>query len=53
MAKTAPVQLRWRWWLRWYLYGVVTMHALTGLRPDMDRVTWWIRRGLTVKVVKN
>ena len=38
------------WWVIPYLYGVRIMSALTGLEPDMDKVMYWVERGLSVRV---
>lgn len=38
------------WWVKWYIRGVAYMCALTGQDPDMDKVAYWVRKGLLVKV---
>lgn len=39
-----------RWWLRWYLDGVVIMAELSGAEPDMEKVEATIERGLVLQV---
>lgn len=46
---TATISIRLRWWLRWYLYGVVIAHCITGCRPSEEHLAWWIERGLYFK----
>jgi hypothetical protein len=40
------VQLRVRWWLKWYIRSVVLFAGMTGLEPNLDRVEFWVRRAL-------
>jgi len=40
------MQLRVRWWLKWYIQSIVLVASLTGLEPNMDLVEFWLRRGL-------
>jgi hypothetical protein len=40
------VQLRVRWWLKWYIRAVVLFAGMTGLEPNWDRVEFWLRRAL-------
>lgn len=49
----ANVTLRFmpRWWLRWYLAGVLLMTWVTGLPPNKDRLSFWVMRGIKIKVV--
>lgn len=46
------VEIRWRWWLRWYLLGVYLTAKTFGLSPDWPRVQRWIRRGLVATVTR-
>lgn len=48
---TCEVRLTVRWWVRWYLAGVALTAQVTGLRPDMGKVAWWVCRGLRVEPV--
>lgn len=45
------VSIKLAWWLRVYLRAVGFTCDLTGLEPNMDRVGWWVARGITVKLV--
>lgn len=38
-----------RWWLRLYLAGVVAASRITGLDPDWQKVSQWIRRGTMIR----
>lgn len=42
--------VRFRWWLRCYLFGVVLASRLTGLEPDWERVERWVKRGMVVRI---
>ena len=42
------VTLKWRWWLRSYLFGVLLMARLTGCRPNWDRVSYWVGKGIKI-----
>ncbi|WP_198528914.1 hypothetical protein [Pseudomonas fulva] len=51
MAKVyATIVCRHRWWLKYYLAGVLLACHLTGRDPHLDRVTRWIERGIVVEV---
>ncbi|CRN07993.1 hypothetical protein PYEL_38470 [Pseudomonas sp. URMO17WK12:I11] len=39
-----------RWWLGYYLAAVRVMALLTGLQPCPERVGYWIKRGIKIKV---
>jgi hypothetical protein len=47
---TARIEVRWRWWLRWYLLGLRVTSQISGLEPDPAKIEPWIRRGLYVVV---
>lgn len=49
-AETITLDLHTSWWLSYYLRGVVLAAYLTGREPDMERVSWWIERGVRVTV---
>lgn len=42
--------VRFRWWLRYYLFGVVLTSRLTCLEPDWERVERWVKRGMVVRI---
>ena len=42
--------VRFRWWLRCYLFGVALTSRLTGLEPDWERVERWVKRGMVVRI---
>lgn len=44
------VVIRQRWWLRWYMDGVVIMSHLSGAEPDLGKVQRTVARALVVKV---
>ncbi|WP_445672690.1 hypothetical protein [Pseudomonas inefficax] len=39
-----------RWWLKYYLAGVLTIAKVTGSGPNPDRVAYWVGRGIKVEV---
>lgn len=47
---TATIVCRHRWWLKYYLAGVLLMSNVTGLDPHLGRVMRWIERGIRVEV---
>lgn len=47
-SPTLLIEVRVRWWLRWYLAGVKWAAALSGRAPNWPRVERWIRRGVYV-----
>lgn len=53
MRATVTASVRLRWWLRWYLAGVVWTARAMGLEPDWERVEWWIRRGLVMRTTRD
>lgn len=48
-AKTITVRLHAAWWLHMYLYALVVCCHFTGLSPHEQRLTYWIRKGLSVE----
>ncbi|WP_177332424.1 MULTISPECIES: hypothetical protein [Pseudomonas] len=47
---TATIVCRHRWWLKFYLAGVLAMAQMTGREPNPERVSYWVVRGLKVEV---
>ncbi|HGM4965565.1 MULTISPECIES: hypothetical protein [Pseudomonas putida group] len=47
---TATIVCRQRWWLKYYLAGVLVMSHITGREPHLGRVYRWIERGIKVEV---
>ncbi len=45
MAKMI-ITIRFRWWLKYYLAGVIFTARLTGLAPDPVKVERWVARGI-------
>lgn len=41
---------RQRWWLKYYLAGVLGASLLTGRDPDSARVRNWIERCIVIEV---
>ncbi|WP_236183442.1 hypothetical protein [Pseudomonas juntendi] len=46
----ATIVCRHRWWLKYYLAGVLAMAQVTGCEPNPGRVAYWVGRGLKVMV---
>lgn len=46
------VTIRCAWWVRAYIDGVILMSCLTGLRPDEEKLTYWLTKGIRMKVEK-
>jgi hypothetical protein len=40
------LEVRFAWWLHWYLAGVEFMSAITGLDPDWQKVEHTVRRSM-------
>ena len=47
---TATIVCRQRWWLKYYLVGVLLMSHVTGRDPNLGRVRRWIERGIIIEV---
>lgn len=53
MARLAPtinIEITFAWWMRPYLYGVITMVLLTGREPDYNKVEKMIRRAVRMRL---
>jgi hypothetical protein len=51
MTQTSiTITLKWRWWLKSYLFGVLLMARLVGREPNWDRVQYWIGKGIKFQV---
>lgn len=46
------IRVSTKWWMRIYINTLIVLCQLTGAQPNMDRVDYWLRRGVTFKVVK-
>lgn len=42
--------VRWAWWWRVYVQGVLIMVQLTGRQPDYEKISYWCKRAVRVKV---
>ncbi|MGX5220248.1 hypothetical protein ACVTMO_16645 [Pseudomonas segetis] len=52
MAKlTIEAKLTYAWWWPYYLFGVVAMMHLTGLKVDKSKVGKWHDRACTVEMI--
>lgn len=51
MPSEPYVKVTVAWWLMPYFYVLAAMSAITGREPDWDKVTYWIDRALTAKIV--
>lgn len=47
---TATIVCRHRWWLKYYLAGVLIMTHFTGRDVNPKRVARWIERGIKVEM---
>lgn len=50
-AAVMHIEIRVAWWLFPYLSTVGALCCLFGVEPNMDRVGYWVRKGLTFKPV--
>ena len=42
------VTIRIAWWVRWYISGVALFAMLTGLEPDMEKITAKVMKGVRI-----
>lgn len=52
MIGSIQYRIRLAWWLRVYLQSVVLASLLTGREPDIDKVGYWIKKGLKLEPVR-
>ncbi|QNB08350.1 hypothetical protein G5S34_17385 [Herbaspirillum frisingense] len=45
------IELRFAWWFRLYLCGVILFAVIMRQRPDEQKLIYWIRKGLRHRVV--
>ncbi|MNV41421.1 hypothetical protein D3C71_1330560 [compost metagenome] len=50
--QTVAVSIHVAWWVRWYLGGVRIVAQMSGATPNWAKVLRWIRRGLSVRVIR-
>lgn len=43
---TVTITIRLTWWLRIYLMTIALLCEITGMEPNMDRVGFWIKKGI-------
>ena len=43
------VTIRVAWWVRWYIYGVALCARITSVKPDMDKITSKVMKGVRIK----
>ena len=49
-AVIVRLSIRYRWWVRPYLYGVTLMAYALGAEPDMAKVSRMVKRGIRVRL---
>jgi hypothetical protein len=47
---TLTFKISYAWWLKLYIVTLVTLCHLTGMRPNCERVGYWINRAIKVKI---
>lgn len=47
---TVTITCRHRWWLKYYLAGVMAMSHIAGREPNLARILRWIERGIVTEV---
>lgn len=50
MQRQVTIRVSVAWWLRWYLSGGLLMCWMTGCRPHRERVAYWMRRAVRVRI---
>lgn len=38
------------WWVGPYIYVIAALCSATGMEPNLDRMHYWIMKGITVRV---
>jgi len=51
-TRSVRITLSIAWWWRWYVASVAAASYLTGLPPNMDKVAYWARRSVRLKVIR-
>lgn len=52
MAKvTIKATVKVAWWWKYYAGCVVLMSRITGLQPDVQKVSYWATRAVTIKLI--
>lgn len=44
------VSVKLSWWVRYYVCSVLLFAQMTGKRPDLDKVMYWVGKGVSLKV---
>ena len=47
---TITATVKWRWWLKHYLLGVVLIARLTGCQPSRERMRYWVDKGIKIEM---
>ena len=45
-------KVKFAWWWRLYVAGVVLMASITGMQPNYEKVTAWANRAISIKIIK-
>jgi len=48
-VKNVRITIRLRWWLRLYLWTRVMLCIALHTRPDIEKMTFWISKGIKVE----
>lgn len=51
-ASHLTIKVSVKWWMRVYINTLIALCQLTGAEPNMEHVSYWLRRGVTFKVGK-
>ena len=46
MAKPLIIVVKFAFWWRFYVFGLVLFSALTGANPDPDKLAYWMRKAV-------
>ena len=54
VVRVAKLQckVKFAWWWRLYVAGVVLMASITGMQPNYEKVTAWANRAISIKIIK-
>ncbi|WP_399696585.1 hypothetical protein [Xenophilus sp.] len=51
MTKEIRLHVSLAWWLKWWLYGLMTAAILSGAKPDQAKVTRMILKAIRIRYV--
>jgi len=53
MSSTLKLEISFKWWFKFYKFGVTWFSIITKCEPDKKQLEYWIMKAMIIKVKTN